>query len=684
MVPAKNKQTGCTATVTAEQGTKRKRGVCASRVSLARALAEAGLRSQAALAERIADLEGLDTVPKDVVSRVFRELPVEPRTLERVARALGVDAYTLYKTAREETRRIAPPGSPPPAPPTRPSHWRLTATIAAALVALTASGWWLSRERPEQDASIDAPVRRPLGLGTPTLVVLPIEGDTGGALAAILRKELGDTFAVASSTAAALTRDLDPVSASTRLRTDVTLDGEIVTVGRLSAVRLFLFADGVRQQVWAHSLPAVTLSGRLDDIAAQASLAVRRTIGLPVPTDAVRHFPLAPVQDDYLQGEYYLDRPSNELNVRRAQGHFEAALRQDANYARAHAGLCQTLLEAHWMDDEERALNDAARACGQAMQLDPEDSVVAGAHAHFLSRTGRNDEAIAIYGRTAATHPSDAAVLAGLATVRLQAYRQGGDRAMLTAAKDAARRAAEVDPVVWKPLHTLAILEWFDGDVAAAIAISEQALARDENEYVLANLGTFYLCDGAFEKARDVYNRARELDPASYVGDEFLGMAHYFLGDFERSAILRRRAIERVSGGEPEIHEMWGNLGDSYRQTGDREQAVAAYLRAAEIAERDYLRGTAPAADRAARTYYYTMLDRLAPGTVSGEVLTSIADDLDSITAELASAIDMRRLAQIYLERGEIDKARQSLRRATETCRGYARLPDLAALADGS
>ena len=82
--------------------TQRRRGVRASRAKLVRALAEAGLKTQAALAERIADAEDLDAAPKDVVNRVFRELPVDPTTLERVARGLGVDAHTLYKTADEE------------------------------------------------------------------------------------------------------------------------------------------------------------------------------------------------------------------------------------------------------------------------------------------------------------------------------------------------------------------------------------------------------------------------------------------------------------------------------------------------------------------------------------------------------------------------------------------------------
>src|SRR3546814_17311859 len=85
----------------------RKRGVRASRLKLYQALTDAGLKTQVALAVRIADLEGLDEVPRDLVNRVFREQPVEMASLERVARGLGVQAYTLYKTADDQDREFA-------------------------------------------------------------------------------------------------------------------------------------------------------------------------------------------------------------------------------------------------------------------------------------------------------------------------------------------------------------------------------------------------------------------------------------------------------------------------------------------------------------------------------------------------------------------------------------------------
>ena len=79
---------------------RRLRGVRASRIKLEAALQQAGLNrhTQAALAQHIADLEGLESSPKDMVSRVFREQPVDPQSIERVARALGVPAHTLYLT----------------------------------------------------------------------------------------------------------------------------------------------------------------------------------------------------------------------------------------------------------------------------------------------------------------------------------------------------------------------------------------------------------------------------------------------------------------------------------------------------------------------------------------------------------------------------------------------------------
>lgn len=667
-----------------EHSASRRRGITASRARLTRALTDAGLRTQAALAERIADLEGLDTPPRDVVSRAFREMPVDAQTVERIARALDVEAFTLYKTADElvltSPEEQASTAGPGPA--------RRKVLIGGLVLAAIGIFWWLADSRSTLPVSGEpgaAAILQPLDLGAPSLVVLPWEGDDEDRLATKLRTALAETFNVAHDTAEVVVPSNDPQSVAETLRVDVVVDGEIVRFGRHAGIRAYLFANDVRRQIWSESLPYAALAANFEAIVDHVVLAVKTATGLPVMPGALpQHFAVAPVQDSYLEGAQFLDQPSNELNVMRAETRFEAALRQDANFARAHAGLCQALLEEHWMTNENRVLEDAGLACGHALQLDPEDRVVAAAHAHFLRRTGRNEEAMQLYEEIVRKYPWDAAAWNGLASSRLHAFRQTGDKGSLQLAQEAAKTAADADPEIWKPLFALGTMRYFDNDIEGAIAATEQALARDENEFVAANLGTFYLCDGNYEKAVAAYELAKRLEPGSYVGDEFLGMAHYFLGNFAVSAQLRERAIGAISAGSPELHEMWGNLGDSYRQLEETDRALAAYLRAAEIAERDYLRGTAPAADRAALAYYYTVLERLDKRTVPESVSTRIAAELDDMDASLLTPTAHRRMAQIWMMRGEFDKARASLRKATGTCKGYGGFPDLQPLVSAS
>lgn len=81
--------------------TRKNRGVRCDRTKLDAALAASSLvkKTQIAVAEAIADAEQLDSVPKDLVSKLFREHPVDPQTVERVASVLNVSATSLYKNA---------------------------------------------------------------------------------------------------------------------------------------------------------------------------------------------------------------------------------------------------------------------------------------------------------------------------------------------------------------------------------------------------------------------------------------------------------------------------------------------------------------------------------------------------------------------------------------------------------
>ncbi len=108
---------------------RRHRGVRADRTRLTAALAASDLpkKTQAALAERIADMEGLENVPRDLVSRIFREQAVDAQSIARVAMALHVPPDSLYldEPAGDDAE---PAGKPKP-------NWVLAGLLVVAALA---------------------------------------------------------------------------------------------------------------------------------------------------------------------------------------------------------------------------------------------------------------------------------------------------------------------------------------------------------------------------------------------------------------------------------------------------------------------------------------------------------------------------------------------------------------------
>lgn len=695
----------------------RRRGVRASRIKLTKALADAGLKTQAGLAERIADLEGLDAAPRDVVNRVFREQAVDAATLERVARALGVEAFTLYLTANDVGQESGSANAVTQAPidttstpaevsaevglrpvdaesasvpaasyvRSRRSFRSILPTAAAALAAIAIAWAWRGPDAnpPVSLATTGSDVQQHFGRFR--VAVAAFDGDEDGELAVAVRERLERTLGVASAGLPLIVNTTDRAEIAARFRTDLVLDGEIVNVGQWVGVRAYAYVEsrGRREQIWAESFQRSAAARSTGLAADHITAAVHRLLGLPAGDSRnPPHFPLAAVQDEYLSGRLYLDKAPSEINLRRAQGNFESALRHDANYAAAHAGLCEAALDAVWIESERRRLADAEKSCARALQMEPGDPDARRANAYFLSRSGRAGEAIAIYRQLVAAAPDDMESMLGLASAEFAQYQRTGEATWREPALAHARRATDITPNFWKPWMWLGVYEHGAGSVDRAIVALERAAQLDEgNEYVVANLGTMYFCRGDLELARDLYLRAHKAAPANYAGTEMLGMLYYFLGDFRESARLRTAAIDTARGsGSAEIHQMWGGLGDSWRQSGERERAIEAYARATEIIERDFLMGNATTGDRATRAYYYMTLLELDQRRAPAAILKSLDRDLEEALASSTESYALLRVAQTSVLRKNEVQARAALAKAMSRCECYERYPDLAPL----
>ncbi len=193
---------------------QRKRGVQASRTKLTRALNLIGLRSQAALAERIAEQHDLDRAPKEMVSRAFREQAIDPTSLERIAQALETPAHKLMLSSNEASQPSQPqtPTSAPNLSIRNPGTFLWVAAVTACLLIAILL---IAREQtiPSQ-ASYDSAVVRNLS-------------DTDAtALIDKLRVPLSADMRVASETAAAY--DEIPSDIVERLRVGAVIDIDVV------------------------------------------------------------------------------------------------------------------------------------------------------------------------------------------------------------------------------------------------------------------------------------------------------------------------------------------------------------------------------------------------------------------------------------------------------------------------
>jgi tetratricopeptide (TPR) repeat protein len=202
-----------------------------------------------------------------------------------------------------------------------------------------------------------------------------------------------------------------------------------------------------------------------------------------------------------------------------------------------------------------------------------------------------------------------------------------------------------------------------------------------DNEIALVNLGMAFFCSDNIDAMLSTFERVAMIAPDSYSTLEFLGLAKYYRGEFADAATNQAAAIASIgASGAPEIHDMWGNLADSLRHSGQNKRALSAYKRAAEIVERDFLSGNGRLVDHAHRAFYHSMIAQLSDTAVSNSVVTLIDADLAQAMQAQLGRSGLMRLAQTLKLRKQIPEASAYARRAQALCGGLRQHPDLQGL----
>ena len=268
----------------------------------------------------------------------------ESRGLDAVmARALQPDRDARYQDAAAMQAALLQLHRAP----AHPWWWR-TAAMAGFIGIFVAAGWLLLQRDDRQSAPLST-VRAVAVLPFTPLAASGGESDyLGVALADALITELGalETVAVRPSSGSARRAGTgaDPVAAGRELEAELVVHGAIQRAGDNLRVTVHLVRVGDGLTVWSERFDTrwTDVFSVQDTIAEQVASA----LAVPLTRDDRRRVQRRrPANVDayeaYLKGRYFWNMRTAE-GLTRALGYFQDALRLDAGYAQAHAGLADT------------------------------------------------------------------------------------------------------------------------------------------------------------------------------------------------------------------------------------------------------------------------------------------------------------------------------------------------------
>jgi serine/threonine-protein kinase len=361
-----------------------------------------------------------------------------------------------------------------------------------------------------------------------------------------------------------------------------------VVTGRVAARgdRLVIQADLMRvadgSQLWGgqYNRPMTDLLAVQEEIAAEILAKLRPKLSGADKQRAMRRYTdNAEAYRLYLQGRYHWNTGTIE-GYQNAIGYFQSAIRQDANYALAYAGLADSylLLGAYWVE----AITEAKSAAERAIALDPDlaearvalghiklwlDWDWAGAEAEFrrgisldarsalahnqyamyLGVLGRIPEALAEARSAQQLEPLSPIVNADLGLHLLYANRRAE-------AIEQFRKTLELDSNSVSAQQGLGIAYSLDGRHDLAIAALRRALELSKTSpVVMGQLGAAYARQGNRAAAAEVLADLKTLSERAYVPATSFALVHAALGDRAEALDWLERAYDEHDFSMPRI-----------------------------------------------------------------------------------------------------------------------------------
>ena len=605
----------------------RKRGIRASRERLEMALLKAGIRTQAALAERMAEAEGLSSPPKDTVNRVFREEPVSPATLARIARILGIEVKHLCRETSAGTH------SRPERTPTRQDSLLLVA-------------------RDQDSLAFAEALRKDLTASRQTVILDP-----------------------------ALRRDDEwGIDLARRHPVDAVVSVRSRNFGRYRSLQVFLYHRGRESLLWSDEENRATQAQRAQLLAGDCTATLLQA--LEGKSQALGSEQLE-AREKCLLARQRLEQYQNESEVTQAQQLARSALRLEPELTLARSVLAEALLDDSWRSDTRSLLDEAERLLDEALKREPDHPHALSIRVRLLCARGRSSDAIDQARPLAESDETGPDLLIALAQAYLEDSQSENSRQQnpVDQARGLASRATEIEPDYWRHHLELGNILFLTGNPLDAQPAYEASIACRPTEVALINLGMIRVCMGRLEKAREHFEQARSLRPDSYLGHEYLGTIHFLQRRYGEAIRHYRKAIACFTESDAlSIHQIWSNLGDACRLEGEKEAAVEAYLKTIEVIHHDRLQGLDNPGYRLAHYHAWFCLSQLDPARYEVDRLEAICNDLSSLLGQPLNPGGLARLSWLLYRQGDQENSHKALEAAVAICPGLSQHPDLSAV----
>ena len=518
-------------------------------------------------------------VPADLDAAVYRAMARNPADRYASAAELEADlkrvsaAISDFPTRSRAWSLVTRPG--------RRGVVRTAVAIFAVALGLFGAVTAVRRFSGQAGALAEATASAPK-----VVAVLPLAGAAGDPQTESLAAGVADSLITTLSKVSGLTvvsraatlkyqdRQLEPDAIARELGATMLVDGRVQRSGDRLRITLSLTQPGAKVVRWQNAYDGTfaevfSLQREVADAVAGALRLEVAPAGAAAdarPTENVEAFA------DYSQARSFLERPDVKDNLDRSITLFQSAIRRDARFARAHAGLGEAYWRKYQATREEKWSVEARDAINEALRLDPQDVSVRLSLAAIYRGMGRVKEATEELEKVVAASPNSD-----------EAHRQLGVLLMGIGQNERGlgeiKKAIELRPNYWVHHHTLGAGYYGQGRYAEAVASFQRIVElQPDSAWGYSLLGSAYHAKDDNDNALKNYQKAIALGNSNAVAN--LGVLYYGLGQYEDAARQFAEATRR----DPQSARHQHSLGDALSQMGREDEATTAFRRCLALA----------------------------------------------------------------------------------------------------